>query len=269
MGFEFGYSVGDPLHAGDVGGAVRRLRQRRADHDRPVHRGVGTEVGTAERPGAAAAARLRGPGSGALERAHRAVSELCAEDNMQVCNCTTPAQYFHVLRRQMHGGADRRGVRKPLILFTPKSLLRHQARGLGRGRFRRRRLPRGDRRNVGDGGRPSEPRADSAPARFTTICSCEHPRRGLDEDDVRFRGIDAPEISAHRGAADVGDRAGQLDAGRAAADDDEGEVRALRVLDRASFSARSNATSIRRRISVACSSVLSPGANSSHSGCPK
>jgi 2-oxoglutarate dehydrogenase E1 component len=50
---------------------------------------------------------------------------LCAENNMQVVNCTTPAQYFHVLRRQMYGGSDRRGVRKPLIVFTPKSLLRH------------------------------------------------------------------------------------------------------------------------------------------------
>ncbi len=50
---------------------------------------------------------------------------LCAENNMQVCNCTTPAQYFHLLRRQMYGGSDRRGVRKPLIVFTPKSLLRH------------------------------------------------------------------------------------------------------------------------------------------------
>ena len=50
---------------------------------------------------------------------------LCAENNMQVANCTTPAQYFHLLRRQMLGGADRRGVRKPLIVFTPKSLLRH------------------------------------------------------------------------------------------------------------------------------------------------
>ena len=50
---------------------------------------------------------------------------LCAENNMQVCNCTTPAQYFHLLRRQMYGGRDRRGTRKPLIIFTPKSLLRH------------------------------------------------------------------------------------------------------------------------------------------------
>jgi 2-oxoglutarate dehydrogenase E1 component len=50
---------------------------------------------------------------------------LCAEDNMLVCNCTTPAQYFHLLRRQMYGGRDRRGTRKPLVIFTPKSLLRH------------------------------------------------------------------------------------------------------------------------------------------------
>jgi 2-oxoglutarate dehydrogenase E1 component len=45
--------------------------------------------------------------------------QLCAEDNLQVANCTTPAQYFHVLRRQM-----RRNYRAPLVIFTPKSLLR-------------------------------------------------------------------------------------------------------------------------------------------------
>ena len=50
---------------------------------------------------------------------------LCAENNIQVTNCTTPAQYFHLLRRQMYGGHDRRGTRKPLVVFTPKSLLRH------------------------------------------------------------------------------------------------------------------------------------------------
>jgi len=47
--------------------------------------------------------------------------QLCAEDNMQVCNCSTPANYYHVLRRQM-----RRDFRKPLVLMTPKSLLRHK-----------------------------------------------------------------------------------------------------------------------------------------------
>jgi len=47
--------------------------------------------------------------------------QLCAEDNLQVANCTTPANYFHILRRQM-----RRDFRKPLILMTPKSLLRNK-----------------------------------------------------------------------------------------------------------------------------------------------
>ncbi len=47
--------------------------------------------------------------------------QLCAQDNMQVCAPTTPANYFHMLRRQMH-----RPFRKPLIVMTPKSLLRHK-----------------------------------------------------------------------------------------------------------------------------------------------
>jgi 2-oxoglutarate dehydrogenase E1 component len=48
--------------------------------------------------------------------------QLCGEDNIQVANCTTPANYFHILRRQMH-----RDFRKPLVIMTPKSLLRHKA----------------------------------------------------------------------------------------------------------------------------------------------
>jgi 2-oxoglutarate dehydrogenase E1 component len=47
---------------------------------------------------------------------------LSVKDNWQVCNFTTPAQYFHALRRQMH-----RGFRKPLVVMSPKSLLRHKA----------------------------------------------------------------------------------------------------------------------------------------------
>lgn len=46
--------------------------------------------------------------------------ELCADNNIQVTNCTTPANFFHVLRRQLA-----RDFRKPLVVFTPKSLLRH------------------------------------------------------------------------------------------------------------------------------------------------
>lgn len=47
--------------------------------------------------------------------------QMCAEDNMQVANCTTPSNYFHILRRQV-----KRDFRKPLIMMTPKSLLRHK-----------------------------------------------------------------------------------------------------------------------------------------------
>jgi 2-oxoglutarate dehydrogenase E1 component len=64
--------------------------------------------------------------------------QLCAEDNIQVANCTTPANYFHILRRQML-----RGFRKPLVMMTPKSLLRHKLAVsakddfIGEGHFRR------------------------------------------------------------------------------------------------------------------------------------
>lgn len=54
--------------------------------------------------------------SGRIER----FLEACAENNIQVANCTTPASFFHLLRRQLH-----REFRKPLMVFTPKSLLRH------------------------------------------------------------------------------------------------------------------------------------------------
>ena len=75
------------------------------------------------------ATRARGPehSSARVER----FLQLCAEDNIQVANCTTPAQYFHLLRRQM-----RRRFRAPLVVFTPKSLLRDPRAASAAGRAR-------------------------------------------------------------------------------------------------------------------------------------
>ena len=90
-----------------------------------------------ERPRAAAAARHGGAGARALERAARALPRTVASnDNMQVCNLTTPAQYFHVLRRQVL-----RPYRKPLVVMSPKSLLRHPARDVAARRLHGRRVP--------------------------------------------------------------------------------------------------------------------------------
>ena len=73
LGFEYGYSLADPTTLDALGGAVRRLRERRPGDHRPVHRRRPREVAAHERARAAAAPRLRGPGPGALERARRAL----------------------------------------------------------------------------------------------------------------------------------------------------------------------------------------------------
>jgi 2-oxoglutarate dehydrogenase E1 component len=146
LGFEYGYASAEPNTLVIWEGAVRRLRQRRAGRDRPVHRQRRGQVGARQRPDPDAAARLRGPGPGAQLGApgtlHAAVA---ADNNMQVCQPSSASQIFHLLRRQMV-----RQFRKPLIILTPKSLLRAQGRdlaavGVHQGRVQDRE-PRGRRR---------------------------------------------------------------------------------------------------------------------------
>lgn len=125
MGFEFGYSVADPLtlvlwegQFGDfANGAQIIIDQFLAASDSKWGQPCGLVLLLPH------GYEGQGPehSSARIER----FLQLAGEGNMQVANCTTPAQYFHILRRQMRGGKDNRGVRKPLVLFTPKSILRH------------------------------------------------------------------------------------------------------------------------------------------------
>ena len=149
-----------PRRARVLGSAVRRLRQRRADDHRPVHRRRRRQVG----PAAAAscccsrtASKARAPST---RRPGSSVSSCCAPTT--TCASSTPrtaAQYFHVLRRQVH---DR--DRKPMIVMTPKRYLRMPATYSTASAARDGRVPARAPRPRGAGSRDRSPGSCSAPA---------------------------------------------------------------------------------------------------------
>ena len=125
VGFEFGYSVADPL-------SLVLWEAQYGDFVNGAQIITDQFISAAEskwgQPSGIVLLLPHGQEGGGPEHSSARLErflQLCAENNMQVAYPTTPAQYFHLLRRQMRGGDDRRGLRKPLVVMTPKSLLRH------------------------------------------------------------------------------------------------------------------------------------------------